>query len=289
LSAVAERRGRRDDFTSERHVYEPFRVGLPPLGSYLRQLWRRREFGLALARSELRAAHLDTLFGRVWLVLNPMLMALVYFMLVEIIRHGSKSPEFLAHIMATLFAFRFVSSSIKDAARSVTSGGRLILNTAFPRAILPISAVIEGFYRFLPMVAVYAVVHVAVGLPVGPQLLWVVPIILLLVLFATGISMFVAAAQVYFRDLRHFLRYFLRIWLYTSPIIWTVDQVPEGLKPFLALNPLYPFLGSLSDTVIDGTSPPMTWILWSAAWALVVLVGGGLFFISREREFAVRL
>ena len=70
-----------NEFTSERHVYEPHTIGLPPLGPYVRELWRRREFALEMARTNLRAQHFNTAFGLLWLVLNPLLLAGVYFML----------------------------------------------------------------------------------------------------------------------------------------------------------------------------------------------------------------
>ena len=119
--------------------------------------------------------------------------------------------------MLSLFAFRLVSTSVSRGARSVVGGGRLILNTAFPRLLLPLESVLESFMRFLPTLLVFAVVHVAVGLPIGPSLLWAIPIIALITVFGAGAAMFTATSQVYFRDLTNFLPYFTRIWLYTSP------------------------------------------------------------------------
>jgi teichoic acid transport system permease protein len=290
VSAVAERqRAAADDYTSERHVYEPLRIGIPPLRPYIRALWARRHFAVELARTELRAEHFSTALGQLWLIVNPLLLSFVYFMLMDIVRSHARGPAFLAHIMAGLFAFRLVSTSLGDGARSVVGGGRLILNTAFPRALLPLSAVIEAVIRFLPMVLVYAVAHVAVGLPIGPHLLWVLPILALMIVFAAGVAMLVATLQVYFRDIRHVLRYFTRIWLYSSPILWYVHEAPQHLKPLLALNPLYPMLGALSDVVTGGVEPRASWLLWSLAWAIGAFVVGGLVFVSREREFAVRI
>src|SRR4051812_40652486 len=81
-SATRERIHRLDDeFTSEHHVYLPHRVGIPPVRSYLRELWRRREFAYELARTNMRAQHLDTTFGRLWLILNPLLLAGGFFLL----------------------------------------------------------------------------------------------------------------------------------------------------------------------------------------------------------------
>ena len=286
---VAGRPRRRRGDAIARQVYEPHRIGLPPLRPYLRELWRRRQFAFELARTQLRAQHFNTALGQLWLVVNPLLLAFIYFLLVEIVGGGDRGPKFLAHLMAGLFAFYFVSSSVTLGARSVVGGGRLILNTAFPRTLLPLASVVTSFMRFLPTLLVYAVMHGIAGLPVGLHLFWVLPLFALLVVFASGVSMLAAAAQVYFRDLASFLPYVTRIWLYVSPVLYYVREVPERFKPILALNPLYPLLGSLSDVVNEGRAPSGALMVAGLAWTAGALVFGGLFFISREREFAVRL
>ncbi len=288
MSSIAERSGKHD-FSAEIHVYEPHKVGLPPLGTYLRQLWRRREFAFELARTDLLSKHYNTALGQLWLILNPLFLGLVYFALVQIIGRRGGTVVGLAYLLLGLFTFRLVSSSVSQGARSVVGGGRLILNSAFPRTLLPLSSVLTSFMLFLPTIAVYAVVHVIAGLPITPYILWGIPIIAMLIVFAAGIAMLVAAIQVYFRDLTSFLRYMLRIWLYASPVLWVTDQVPEKYQPFLYINPLYPPLTALSQSVDLGRMPDIHLLLLTLAWAVAALVGGGLFFISREREFAVRL
>src|SRR3712207_6350385 len=165
VAAPAPARQReRDDEYAERHVYVPHRVGLPPLGSYLGQLWRRREFAVEMTRTNLRVQHFQTALGLLWLVLNPVMQALIYFVLVNIVRGGDRGAVFFAHLVAGVFAFHFVSQSVTQGAKSVVGGGRLILNTAFPRTLLPFASVMTSFVRFLPTLAIYAVVHVACDL-----------------------------------------------------------------------------------------------------------------------------
>ena len=290
MSTVAEpQQTRPPDISLEPQVYEPHRVGLPPLGTYLRDLWKRREFAVELARTNLRAQHYNTAFGQLWLILNPVLLGLVYFGLVWIIGRGNKGTDFLAHLMLGLFAFRLVSTSVGQGARSVVGGGRLILNIPFPRVLLPLASVMTAFMRFLPTLIVYAIVHAIAGLPVGFHVLWAIPIIALLTIFAAGAAMVAATAQVYFRDVSNFLPYFTRIWLYSSPILYYAEEVPSRFKPIVAANPLYPMLTSLSDVVNLGEAPSAGMLAWGAGWAIAAFVIGALFFISREREFAVRL
>jgi ABC-type polysaccharide/polyol phosphate export permease len=284
------RRGRREDeFSTQFHVYEPHRIGLPPLRPYLRTLWRRREFATELSRTNLRAQHFNTVFGQFWLVINPLLLALIYFILVDILQHGSRGPDFFAHLMAGLFAFTMFNQAVTQGAKSVTSGGRLILNTAFPRMLLPLSSVLTSALRFLPTTVVYAVVHVATGLPVGWQLLWVPVLFALLLVFTTGATALIAAATVYFRDISSFLPYVMRIWLYASPVLYYIEDVPQRFHLITDLNPLAPILGAWGDVLTRGEPPSAGRLALGVAWSAAVFVVGVLFFISREREFAVRL
>ncbi|MEA2386513.1 MAG: teichoic acid transport system permease protein [Thermoleophilaceae bacterium] len=278
-----------DDFTSEHHVYEPYKAGLPPLRPYLRELWKRREFAFELSRTRMRAQHFDTVFGKLWLLLNPILLTFVYFMLVDILRGGSQGSEFFAHLMAGLFAFQVIQVSVRQGVRAVTSGGRLILNTAFPRLLLPLSSAITAVRRFLPSLVIYAIVHVVVGAPIGWELLLALPIMGLLFCFAAGVAVLVSAVQVYFRDLSQFVPYALRIWLYSTPILYYASEVPTRYDWILAINPAAPFIRCWSQVLDEGKVPDLYLVVMAVAWATVLLVGSSLFFISRERELAVRL
>src|SRR4051812_31359449 len=275
--------------SGERHVHEPHRVGLPPLIPYVRQLWQRREFAVELARTKLRAQHFNTAFGQFWLLLNPVLLAGVYFILVDILRHGRHAPNSFAHLMGCLFAFQFVQDSVRQGSKSVVQGGRLILNTAFPRMLLPISSVMSSFMRFLPTLVIFAIVHTVYGLPVNLNLLWVIPLVGLIALQAVGFATLVAAGQVYFRDLSSFLPYLLRVWMYISPVLYFAKEVPDNYSVLLAINPMAPLLTAWSNVIIFGQRPPLHDVAIGAAWAVGVVIVGSLFFMSREREFAVRL
>jgi len=289
-SANGRPRPPEDDFTADYHVYEPFQAGLPPLRPYIREIWRRREFALQLSKTKLRAKHYDTVLGQIWMVLTPLLMACVYFLLVMVIRGGSRGPDFFAHLTAALFLFHMFSQSVQQGANSIVRGGKLILNTAFPRILLPLSSVVWAFRRFLPTVPIAALIHVLVGVPVGWETLFAIPLVGVVLLIAVGVSSFVAAAQVYFRDLANFLPHVLRIWLYTTPVIYTAEMAVErGLGPLMWINPMAPIIRSWSSVIDDAELPDPLVLGVGVAWAVVLFVVGTVFFMSRERELAVRL
>lgn len=286
---AATQRAATSGYLNDVQVYEPHRVGLPPLVPYFTELWSRREFAGELSRTELRASHSRTLFGQIWLVLNPLLLAGVYYVLVGILARRPGGLAFLTHLVAGLFVYYFVAGCLTAGAKSVTGGGSLIANMAFPRLLMPMAAVRTAFFRFLPTLPVYFIFHIASGQPWGWATFGAVYFLACIIVFATGLAAIFATLQVYFRDTMSFLPYFVRVWLYLSPILWFAEDVPDKLRPFMIANPLYPMLGGWTDTLVRAEWPPTAYFVQSAVWAVAAIIIGFLYFISREREFAVRL
>ena len=280
-----------EDFTSSVHVYEPHRAGLPRLRPYVRELWRRREFAGELSRTTMRSAHTNTVFGQLWLVINPLLLAAVYYVLVTILRGGAgpDAAERFVHLCAGLFAFYFFSGAMQTGASSVVGGGKLLLNTSFPRLLLPLSAVRTAFFRFLPTMVVYIPIHVAFGQPLRWEMLIGVAFLAMLTIFGAGMAMIFATLQVYFRDTASFLPYLVRIWLYLSPVLWFPEDAPARYVDLMIINPLYSLLGGWTDLLVRGDIPALSLWIGGALWSLAAVVVGSLFFMSREREFVVRL
>ncbi len=101
-------RARQVEFEPVYHRYGPHRAGLPRLVPYFREVWRRRVFAVEMSKATMRGAHTATFFGQAWLVLNPLLLAGVYYILVTIIRR-QHDPAFFVHLTLGLFAFQLVT------------------------------------------------------------------------------------------------------------------------------------------------------------------------------------
>jgi teichoic acid transport system permease protein len=277
------------ELVPEVQIYEPHRTGLPPLRPYATELWRRRHFAAELSRATMRAANTRTFFGQVWLILNPLLLAFVYYVLVNIISHRAGGLVYLNHLVAGVYGYYYVSGAITTGATSVVGSGALISNMVFPRLLMPLSAMRTAFFRFLPTLPVYLILHAIAGGPWSWSMLLAVYFFGCMTLLGAGLAAVFAASEVFFRDTTSFLPYILRLWLYLSPVIWYAEQVPGRIAPLMRFNPLYSMLGGWTDLIVRGHIPaPHTWTT-AAAWGITVFIVGSLFFISREREFAVRL
>ena len=286
-------------FAPKIQVFEPHRAKLPPVIPYIKEFWKRRSFAIELSRFADKAEYLDSKLGKVWLVLNPLLLAFVYFLLVSVIRggHNHNGLNTLLHILIGLFTFYFAQNCISAGAQSITSGGRLILNQAFPRALLPFSSTISAFQQFLPTIPVYFGILVLVkffakGTEVHAftlNLLWVPVLILLVGLTGFGLALIFSTMNVYFRDTNKLLSYMLRIWLYLSPVLWLPDMLHGWHRIGIYINPLGSVLSATSEVWIKGQAPTLSYLLTALAWAIGSIIIGGYFFASRERDFAVRI
>jgi len=286
---------------SKIQVFEPHKASLPAMGPYIREFWRRRRFAFELARFTDKAEHLDSPLGSVWLVLNPLLLALIYFMLVTIIggrgSAGSSRFDVLAHILVGLFTWYFAQNCMTFGGASVTAGGKLILNQAFPRALLPLSSLIGAFQKFMPTLPVYLIIYLVGGaldsksrLPgLNWHLLWVPVMVALVAISGFGLALLFATMNVYFRDTSKLMTYGARMWLYLSPVLWMPDMIHGWHRILIWANPLGPILAITNTVWIKGENP--SWTLWLGAtgWAFGLLFIGGYFFVSRERDFAVRI
>lgn len=269
-------------------VYEPFKAGLPPMRAYLRSLWHRRAFISEFARSELREQNFGSVFGQLWLVLNPLLLSGVYFLLIYVIGGTSDATRF-GHLTSTLFLFYLVANSLTGGVKAITSGQRLILNTSFPRIMLPLSAVVVAIFRFLPTLVVAIAIHAILGLPYSWQMLWAIPVLLIAIVMSLGMAILISCINVYFRDISSMLPYLTRSLLYLSPILYEASKISPSIRKYEIVNPIFYLLDSWSRVMVHAQSPTLHGLLHATIFALVIFIVGTYFFLSRERDFAVRL
>ncbi len=272
-------------------VYESTASGLPQLRPYLADLWGRRRFIWHLARTDLKGEHYDSAIGQIWVILDPLLMAAVYFLLRTVVRpagSGAARNLIIAHLVWSVFFFTFVQNSLQSGARSVLGGRNLIMNASFPRAVLPLVSIVKAVFDFLPTMLVYFAFHALLGQPFGLALLTLPIVIVTLTLFNIGLALLFAPLMVFFRDTGGFLPYITRVWLYITPALYFIREIPPQLLAYLRWNPLFPAYAAL-EQIFSAKMPGQGYLLASLAWAVGFFLVGAVVFLAREREFAVRL
>ncbi len=285
-----KRSGKQSAAPEEILIHEPFKAGLPNLPKYIKDIWLRREFASELSRATMRSQEASTFFGRMWLVINPLFLGSVYFVLVSIISNGAHGgADYMSHLLAGLFAYQFFSQSMMNGSKSVLGVGKLVINRSFPRLILPISSVLIAFYRFFPSIVVYFIFHLVTKQPISANQLYAIPAFLMIFVFSIGVAALLATVQVYFRDLKSFLPYLSRILLYATPVLYYADAIPENLKFMQYVNPLFGMFGAWGDSLVRGEVPATSLWISGLLWSVGTLLLGTFVFLSREREFAVRI
>ncbi len=254
--------------------------------NYLRNLWRWREFGWFLAMGNLKARNASTTLGLFWWVLNPMIMAAVYFLVFGLILDGRRGePQFVAWILSGVFVFNYTSTAITSGANSILSNGRLLINIRFPRLVLPISAIIETGAGFLLSLGVYFLIAwPADGVVPGLTVLLLPLVVVLHTVFNLGLAGWAARLAIPFRDINNLIPHLTRLWLYVSPIIWPLTFLRDRggwVEDVAVINPMFGLL-SLYRTALMGRDPDLTAVLLAVGWTLLVGVGGILSFVRHE-------
>jgi teichoic acid transport system permease protein len=270
-------------------VYEPVRRAVPPLGPYLNEIWNRRALVWHLARTSMKARHYETALGKAWLVVDPIVMAFTFYLVRVVFAGSSGDPGFyIAHIIMGVSFFYYVRAIIEGGSRCIIGNRALVLNTSAPRGVFPAVVLTRAVLELIPTMFVYFAVHLITGQPWGLSLILLPFVLVLLTIFALGLGLFFAPMVVFYRDTGTLLPYVIRIWLYVTPVMYAIGEIPPAIKPILVLNPLYPYFFIL-ESIFKAEWPPIGYWAWSAAWAAVALAIGMVAFTRRERDYAVRL
>ena len=203
----------------------------------------RWELLVNLVRKDLKVKYQSSALGFVWSLATPLLLLTVYYLVFGfILRNGV--PDFAVYLMAGLLPWNAFSTSVVYGCGSVIANGNLVKKVRFPTSVLPLSAVGYAAVHFVLQMGVFAAFLLLFHRKAfGPQLLLIVPATVVLVVFAVGLSMLVAALTVRYRDVQHLLEITLLAWFWLNPVIYGMQLVraqllPRGVYWMYFLNPM---------------------------------------------------
>lgn len=265
----------------------------PSLLEYTRSLWARRHFIGAYATAKLTVMYSGSKLGNIWQVMTPLLNAGVYYLIFGLLLGTSKGiPDFIPYLCTGMFAFQFTQSAVLSGTRSITDNLGLIRALHFPRACLPLAQTINQLQQLLVSMLVLIVINLISAVPVTGRWVLAVGVLLLQSVFNAGLAMFVARIGAKTTDMAQLMPFIIRTWMYMSGIFWSISKVTEHAPHLVAVlvqaNPAYVYISLLRYSLIDsfssGNLPHHVWAL-AVGWAVVVGLGGYVFFWKKEEEY----
>lgn len=255
----------------------------------IREIYHYRTMISSLIQRDLRGRYKGSVLGFAWTFLNPLLQLMVYTVVFSTIMRAGIEDYYL-FLFVALIPWIFFSASLTGGASCIWSQQELVKKIYFPREVLPIAHVT---CQFVNMLLSFVVVFVAllvsgkgVNLLVIPYLL---PVMLVEYLLALGIAFVSSSLTVYFRDLEHILVVVAMAWQFLSPVMYSIEQVPEQLRPVFMINPMTSVLIAYRDVLYYKQAPNLGTLVLAISLGVGLLIVGWFLFGQLEKHFAEEL
>ena len=257
----------------------------------LRELYRYRDLIKLFVNRDFVTVYKQTILGPLWFVLNPLFTTIVYTFvfsgLAKIPTDGV--PQTLFYYGGSML-WGYFSACLMSAADTFTGNSGLFSKVYFPRLSVPISKAFSNLISAgiqLATLIVFYIYYVLVGSPVRPTL-WAFAIPLLFAQLAAlglGFGMIISALTTKYRDLRQLVGFGISLWMYATPIVYPLSQVPDKYRIIMELNPVSAPVEAFRAAVygVGGPSPGMMWL--SLGISVLVLFFGLVLFNRNERTF----
>ena len=256
---------------------------------HFREIYDYRQMIYSLVRKELRGRYKGSALGFLWTFINPLLQLLVYTFVFSIVM-PTNIDKFYLYLFIGLIPWLFFSGSLTGGAASIINQKDMVKKIYFPREVMPIAYVTSNFVNMLLcFVVIFAVVIVS-GVGINPITLLYLPVIMAVeYTMCLGGAMLTSALTVYFRDLEYILSIVTMAWMYLTPVVYSIDMVPEKLRPFMNLNPMTPVIVAYRDVLYSKQIPEISTLANGFVLGIIVLVVGCVVFQKLQRGFAEEL
>jgi ABC-2 type transport system permease protein len=243
--------------------------GPSALGGDLRRFW---SLTFTLAATDFKLRFFGSALGYVWTLMRPLLLfGVLYFVFTEVVRFGDDIKHYPIYLLASIVMFTFFSETTSRGVSSLLERENLLRKVRFPRMVIPLSVALHALFNLgLNMIVVFVFVFAS---GVEPRLSWLelVPLLGLLVGFATGVTMLLSALYVRYRDMQPIWEVGLQILFYASPVIYVTSFLPDSIEREAMANPITAILTQMRHTLIDPTAPTAADAIGGSARLLIPL------------------
>lgn len=262
--------------------------------SMLRPVWAYRGFVLGNVKREFQLKYRNSLLGAAWTVLQPLAMILVYTVIFSQIMRAKlpgvdSSFGYSIFLCSGILTWGLFSEITTRSQNMFLENANLLKKLTFPRLCLPVTVVATGLLNFSIVFGLFSVFLLITGNFPGGAYLALLPLLALLVMFATGLGMVLGVLNVFFRDVGQFYGLFVTFWFWLTPIVYPPSILPERLQPLMDLNPMSHWMAAVQGILVRGEWPNWTHLLYPLATAVLLCLLGLRVFRKRAGEMVDEL
>ena len=271
----------------------------------IRELVASRELLVSLIQRELRGKYKGTALGWAWSLINPLASTLIYTLVFSTVMRvlppvGDGGIEnYSLFLLCGLLPWNFLLTAVQGGQSVLIDQANLIKKTYFPRRLLLLAHIGASFVTYVIEMLVLVVIFAAVGVNAWRWIPIVAVLMVVMAIFGLGLALALSVANVYFRDVAHFVGIGMQLWFYATPIIYPFTLITEASpdswlsSPWLIeayqLNPAFTMIEPIRDMFYMGQWPDLQTIVLGLAWAVLALVVGNLIFRRLEPRLAEEL
>jgi ABC-2 type transport system permease protein len=219
-------------------------------------LRRVGDLSVVLAVTDFKVRFFGSVLGYVWTLVRPLLLfGVLYFVFTEVVRFGEGVKHYPVYLLTSLMLFSFFGETTTRGVTSLVDRESLLRKVRFPRIAIPLSVALHAtFFLGLNLIAIFIFVFAS---GIEPRWSWLelVPLIALLIMLATGVSMLLSALFVRYRDVQPIWEVLLQILFYASPVIYVTAELPDSIEQEAVASPITAILTQVRHALIDPTAP----------------------------------
>lgn len=253
----------------------------------IRRLYAYKDLLLVFIWREFLIRYKQTAIGVLWAILQPVsLMLLFTFIFGVVLQTTQKNYPFTLFYFAGVLPWTFFAGSTNFSVTSLSGNFNLVTKIYFPREIIPLSGVAINFIDYLIGLTVYFLLLLVYQIPLTWNILWLIPLLAMLVVYTTSISLLLAALNVYYRDVKLATTFLIQFLFFATPVIYSIDAVSNKWKLLLFLNPLTYIVENMRRVTIEGREIVLWQMLAEMLGVVVLYLIIYRIFIRIERAFA---
>ena len=253
----------------------------------LAEVWEYRELLYFLIWRDVKVRYKQTALGVAWAVIQPLMTMIVFSIFFgKLGKMSSDGVPYPIFSFAALVPWTLFATGLTQGTNSLIGSSNLIKKVYFPRLIIPTATVLAGLVDFFVAFGVLLVLMAGYGILPTFNLLWLPAFLLLTLVTSLGISLWLSAINVEYRDIKYVVPFLTQIWLFATPIAYSSSLLDEPWRTVYGLNPMVGVVEGFRWALLGTNTQPGSMVLVSAVAAVLLLVSGAFYFRRMERVFA---